>query len=565
MVYYMHHLYHIQRDPFSTPVDSASLFLTPSHQLTLQSVVTGIEERQGLLVLYGESGLGKTTLVRSYMESMPQPTLKAIYLADATLPFAEILKHVYQALTHNVRTDFTSDMLSALHPILLEEYQQNRNIVLIIDNAHTLSPVTLANLGLLVSLEQDNLRLIQIVLLGQPALAAELQQQILQPLQQQVAVCATLSCLTPDESIAYIQHRLAQVTLDDAPLFSAEALHHIVKYAGGIPRLLNMLCVDVLNAGLARAERPISGTTAKSVLADFREYAPYREQSWILARAGEILPRLKEVFGMAQGSIHKALQDMLQYLKDPDKVPLWRRVYTSCTKAAWQGKRWLLQNAPARLPQIKTVLARGRLFTQRVLQHSIQYLRSGLRELRLLRIDALNAPLSSRVKRRSTKAVDAVLSHVSQHRSRVLRPGVLASAVGLLLLTGLWWLTLPTTREEQPAAVGLAAQPAPSVLQLQEITSQNEHRVAPMTTPTEARLTVERLREQVQHHGDSVVGGGEQVRLLQQRLRNAGFMPGPIDGILGPKTRQAIRRFQEAHGLRATGRLNTATRQALGL
>jgi peptidoglycan hydrolase-like protein with peptidoglycan-binding domain len=86
-----------------------------------------------------------------------------------------------------------------------------------------------------------------------------------------------------------------------------------------------------------------------------------------------------------------------------------------------------------------------------------------------------------------------------------------------------------------------------------------------MTTPTEARLTVERLREQVQHHGDSVVGGGEQVRLLQQRLRNAGFMPGPIDGILGPKTRQAIRRFQEAHGLRATGRLNIATRQALGL
>jgi type II secretory pathway predicted ATPase ExeA len=564
MAYHMHHLYHIQRDPFSTSVDSASLFLTPSHQLTLQSVVTGIEERQGLLVLYGESGLGKTTLVRSYMERMPQPTLKSVYLAEAALPFAAILKRVYQTLAHDVCTDFTSDMLSALHPILLEEYQQNRNVVLILDNAHTLSHVTLANLGLLVSLEQDNTRLIQVVLLGQPALAAELQQQALQPLQQQVAVCATLPRLTSDESIAYIQHRLAQVTLDDAPLFSAEALYHIVKYAGGIPGLLNMLCVDVLNAGLARAERPISGTTAKSVLIDFRTYAPYRERSWTLAHAGEFLPRLKGVFGMAQNSMPKTLRCMLQYLRDAGNVPFWRRVYAFCTKAAWTGKRWLLQHAPARLPQLQTALDRWRLFTQSVLQHSIQYLRSGFRELRLLRIDALNAPLSPRVRRRSTKAVDVVLSHVSQHRNHFLRPGMLASAVGLLLLAGLGWFTLPITREEQPAAVGLTAQPAPSMPQLQETTSQNAHRVAPVATPTEARLTVERIREHVQHRVDSVVGGGEQVRLLQQRLRNAGFTPGPIDGVLGPKTRQAIRRFQEAHGLRATGRLNAATRQALG-
>jgi general secretion pathway protein A len=564
MAYHMHHLYHIQRDPFSTPVDSASLFLTPSHQLALQSVVTGIEERKGLLVFYGESGLGKTTLVRSYMERVPQPTLNIVYLADAALPFAEILKRVYRALAHNVRTDFTSDMLRALHPILLEEYRQNRNVVLILDNAHNLPRVTLANVGLLASLEQDNTRLIQIVLLGQPALAAELQQQVLQPLQQQVAVCATLSRLTPDESIAYIQHRLAQVTLDDAPLFSAEALHHIVKHAGGIPRILNMLCVDVLNAGLARAERPISGTTAKSVLADFREYVPYRERPWSLARAGELLPRVQGVFGMAPRSMHKALQYMLQHVRGAGKVSFWRRVYAFFTKAAWQGQRWLLQSAPARLPQIKPVLDHGRLFTQSVLQHSVQYLRNGLRELRLLRIDALNTHLSSRVQRRSAKAVDVALSHVSQHSNRFLLQGVLASAFGLLLLAGLGWFTLQTTREEEPAAVGLTAQPAPSVPQLQKTTRRNEHRVTPVVTATEAHLTVERLREHVQHRVDDVMRGGEQVRILQQRLRNAGFTPGPIDGILGPKTRQAIRRFQEAHGLRATGHLNDATRQALG-
>ena len=565
MAYHMHHLYHIQRDPFSTPIDSASLFLTPSHQLALQSVVMGIEERKGLIVLYGESGVGKTTLVRSYLESVSQPTLKFVYLADAALPFAGILKRVYRALAHNVRTDFTSDMLSALHPILLEEYRQNRNIALIIDNAHNLPHVTLANLGLLTGLEQDNTSLIQVVLLGQPALAAELKQPLLQPLQQQVAVCATLSCLMPDESISYIQHRLAQVTLDDAPLFSAEALHHIVKYAGGIPRILNMLCVDVLNAGLVRAERPISDTTAKIVLADFRACPQNRKRSWILAPSGDLLPRVKEVFGMAQRSMRKALQFMRQHVRDAGKVPFWRRIYASVTKAAWQGRRWLLQSAPARLTQIKTVLDRGHLFTQSVLQYSIPYVRSGLRELRLLRIDTLNTHLSSRVKRRSAKAVDVLLSHVSQHRNRFLRQGVLASAVGLLLLAALGWFTLQTTREEQPAAVGLTAQPAPSVPQLQKTTSQNEHGVTPVATATEARLTVGRLREQVQHRVDNVVRGGEQVRLLQQRLRNAGFMPGPIDGILGPKTRQAIRRFQEAHGLRATGHLNAVTRQALGL
>jgi murein L,D-transpeptidase YcbB/YkuD len=98
-----------------------------------------------------------------------------------------------------------------------------------------------------------------------------------------------------------------------------------------------------------------------------------------------------------------------------------------------------------------------------------------------------------------------------------------------------------------------------------EPAGQDKKTATPVATAQEVRVTVGRLRQRVRHDiGSNVRGGGEQIRLLQERLHAAGYTPGPIDGIFGPRTRHAIRRFQQAHGLQATGRLNATTRQALG-
>jgi type II secretory pathway predicted ATPase ExeA len=509
--------------------------MTPGYQLAWQSMIAGIEERQGMVVVYGESGLGKTTLARAYMESVPPQTVKIVYLADAALSFAELLQRIAQALGHDMRADFASDMLSELHTILLEEYRQNRTIALIIDHAHHLSPVTFANLGLLAGWEHDGMRLMQIVLLGQPALAEALRQQTqLQSLQPHVAVCTPLAPLTLEESIAYIQHCLAQVTLDSEPIFSEEALHHIVQYAGGVPRRLNMLCVDVLNAGLACAERPISAATAKHALADFRAYTP-PERFWTLGRGRELL---------------------------------WPRLYAFLALPSWPGRRGLFHRSRTWQLQTKALLEQGGRCIQRLLQHSMQYARSGLRELRLRRIDALNARQSRRVRRQAAKAVDEILFHMAAYSRRLGWKGGLLSAVGLLCLAALvWFVFYQPAREEPFAAVGVSAQPALPVPRLQETMMQcvaAPVATAPVATAREARLTVERIRAHMQQSTNEVVRGGEQVRLLQERLHNAGFTPGPIDGVLGPRTRRALRQFQAAHGLHATGSLNAATRQALG-
>jgi general secretion pathway protein A len=126
---------------------------------------------------------------------------------------------------------------------------------------------------LLSNLETATRKLLQIILVGQPELARKLDLPELQPLKQCIALRATLSPLTPQDSLAYIQHRLAKVALAQAPIFTVGALKRIVAHAQGVPRLLNILCDNALIAGFASQQRPVSAKLVQEVIADL-EGAP---------------------------------------------------------------------------------------------------------------------------------------------------------------------------------------------------------------------------------------------------------------------------------------------------
>jgi general secretion pathway protein A len=130
--------YHLKGAPFHSTPDAALLFLSPSHRAALQAILDGIAERQGLVAILGEGGLGKTTVLRAALARLGPQRVKTIMIVQPTLSFRDVLAHMYQAFGLAVITDDPEQMVYHLYQVLLEEYQQGRHVVLCIDEAQHL-------------------------------------------------------------------------------------------------------------------------------------------------------------------------------------------------------------------------------------------------------------------------------------------------------------------------------------------------------------------------------------------------------------------------------------------
>jgi general secretion pathway protein A len=261
--------YQLEKAPFHITPDPAFLFLSPSHKATLGAIIYGIEERQGFVAISGEVGLGKTTILRSYLERVDQRQLKTIYIFNANVSFRGLLKAIFGEFGLEYETDDLFEMVNYLHQVLIEEYKQGRNVALIIDEAQNMPVETLENLRMLSNLETATEKLVQIVLIGQPEFDHKLNLNELRQLKQRIVIRSMIEPLTPEESLTYIHHRLAKVTLTDEPIFTKGALKQIVDKAKGTPRALNILCTNTLIAGFGYRQKPIKAKTAKEVIAEF--------------------------------------------------------------------------------------------------------------------------------------------------------------------------------------------------------------------------------------------------------------------------------------------------------
>lgn len=279
--------YELRQEPFHVTPDPEFLFPSPAHKEALAAIIYGIEQRKGFVAITGEVGVGKTTILRSYLELADRKHLKLIYIYNASLTFDELLTTLFQELEIPERPPTTFLAVNRLHEELIEFYRKNTTVVLIVDEAQNMPVDTLESLRMLSNLETVSEKLIQIVLIGQPEFDEMLQEHRLRQLRQRIAIHARINPLTLEDSIAYLTHRLNRVALSRKPVFTRQAIRMIAEAANGIPRTLNILSDNALITGFGAQTRPVDAKIVREVLSD-RRLAPAgrsRRAGWMTGRA----------------------------------------------------------------------------------------------------------------------------------------------------------------------------------------------------------------------------------------------------------------------------------------
>lgn len=261
--------YNLKKEAFHITPDPEFLFLSPSHKEALASIVYGVQRRKGFVLITGEVGVGKTTIIRSYLEKVDREKLKVIYIFNANVSFQGLLKTIYQELGIVARSENDFELVNQLHEVLIEEYKNGYTVVLIIDEAQNMPVNTLENLRMLSNLETSVDKLIQIVFSGQPEFEKKLERKELRQLKQRIAVRTTIKPLTFNGSLEYIRHRLDKVSTSKTSIFTDGALKRIVKEACGIPRVINILCENALITALGHNKKQVDSRIAEEVIADF--------------------------------------------------------------------------------------------------------------------------------------------------------------------------------------------------------------------------------------------------------------------------------------------------------
>jgi len=280
--------YGFNKGPFHITPDPEFLFLSPTHKEALGAIIYGIEQRKGFVAITGEAGVGKTTILRSYLEGQALPHTskkKVIYVFNANLSFQSLLKVICSELGVVPKTEDAFKTVNELHKTLIEEYKQGNNVVLILDEAQNVPVETLENLRMLSNLETSKEKLIQMILIGQPEFQAKLGLDKLRQLNQRIAIRSNIVPLSREESIMYIRHRLSLVTDRWDGVFTRRAMDLIVDEAKGIPRVINILCDNTLIAGLGYQAKPVGRRIVREVIADYKGRRRMLRLRWGIALA----------------------------------------------------------------------------------------------------------------------------------------------------------------------------------------------------------------------------------------------------------------------------------------
>ena len=251
--------------PFNQSPDPRFLHMTPGHREALAHLVYGVQERKGFIVLTGEVGTGKTTLVQALLRRLDEGTAVA-YVTNSLLPFESILEYAFEDLGIAKPGESYAQRLFALQHFLIERSRAGQNTVLIIDEAQNLEASTLEQIRLLSNFETASEKILQIILAGQPELRDRLNLPALRQLKQRIALRATIPPLSGEDTRDYIQTRLRVAGARDLDLFTASAIEAIAKYTGGIPRVVNTVCDHCLTVAYADQIRRIDRDVVKEAV-----------------------------------------------------------------------------------------------------------------------------------------------------------------------------------------------------------------------------------------------------------------------------------------------------------
>src|SRR3954453_519 len=245
--------YGLKELPFALTPDPRFIYFTPSHTEAMANLHYGIENGKGLIVVTGEVGTGKTTVLRWMMQRLDRTVLVA-YLFNPRLTVPEFYQHL-AALLDIQGWETKSDFLLALGKVLDSRHARGLRTVLLIDEAQGLSPYVLEEIRLLSNFESDTAKQLQIVLTGQPELRDVLNDPALRQLKERVALRCEIKALpNVEETERYITSRLLVAGAERTDIFSPGAIDYIFRCSEGIPRQINNLCDNAMLNGYAAGE-----------------------------------------------------------------------------------------------------------------------------------------------------------------------------------------------------------------------------------------------------------------------------------------------------------------------
>ncbi len=266
----------LRENAFHVSPDPRFFFSTGVHASALAELSAGVDSHQGLIVLIGEAGTGKTILLHKFLNWLRARRQSSSYIFQSQLKPLEL----FEAILRDFGAPFDSrrkgDLLAAMSEWLIHRHSMGDSPVLVIDEAQAMSLRTLDRLRMLLNLEMPGHKLLQIVLAGQPQLEEKLRRPELLQLRQRVMFRCTLPSLSLEETAAYVKHRLTHCGAAESNVFPPESLEVVHIYAQGIPRVVNLLCEHALITAYAEKSTVVTPDMISRVAMTF-ELTPQSE------------------------------------------------------------------------------------------------------------------------------------------------------------------------------------------------------------------------------------------------------------------------------------------------
>jgi len=293
--------YKLREQPFGVTPNPRYLYFSPGHREALASLFYGIETGRGFLSLVAEPGMGKTTLLYQLLQRW-KGYVHSAFLFQTQCDSRELIRYLLDDLGLKSSGEDIVRMHSELNEFLFRETKAGKRVVLFIDEAQNLSDKVLETVRLLTDFEAPDQKLLQIILAGQPELAARLSRPGLAQLRQRIAIQARLDALPPNEVVRYVQHRLRVAGYTGAELFTMGAMEVLADRSRGIPRLINNICFNALSLGCAMQRSRIDAAVVNDAAGDLsmdcsvpRPVSPQKEMP--RAVTGGLRPSRPSVYG----------------------------------------------------------------------------------------------------------------------------------------------------------------------------------------------------------------------------------------------------------------------------
>ena len=256
--------------PFSLSPDPSFLYRSQQHEEALANLIYGVQARKGFVVLSGEVGTGKTTMLECLRDYLDAQNIEFAFVFNSRINPGQFFEMIAYDLDLQCERTSKTEVLFALNQMLMVQAHEGRTVVLIVDEAHNLEWDVLEEIRLLGNLETRHGKLLQIVLAGQPELDRKLEAPNMRQLKQRIVLRCTLEPLTLGDTVDYVQSRLIRAGAPNQTVFSEELMSEIHLRSQGIPRLINGICDNLLLTAFAMERKTCDVTMLDDVCRDMR-------------------------------------------------------------------------------------------------------------------------------------------------------------------------------------------------------------------------------------------------------------------------------------------------------